>query len=37
LEDRIKFVREKESEKGGFNKLPSEAMEKLQEIIVELK
>lgn len=37
MEDRIKFVREKETERGGFDKLPSEAMEKLQEIIVELK
>jgi len=37
MEDRIKFVRGKETEKGGFDKLPSEAMEKLQEIIAELK
>ncbi|WP_113673008.1 phosphoenolpyruvate carboxykinase (ATP) [Vallitalea guaymasensis] len=35
--DRVNFVKSTETDKGGFNKLPAEALEALQKIVNELK
>jgi phosphoenolpyruvate carboxykinase (ATP) len=35
--DRVNFVKSTETDKGGFNKLPAEALEALQKIVSELK
>ncbi|MCT4685720.1 phosphoenolpyruvate carboxykinase (ATP) [Vallitalea sp.] len=35
--DRVNFVKSTETDKGGFNKLPAEALESLQKIVNELK
>lgn len=37
MNDRIRFVESRETEKGGFDKLPKEALEALQKIVNELK
>ncbi|WP_058485824.1 phosphoenolpyruvate carboxykinase (ATP) [Defluviitalea phaphyphila] len=37
MEDRIKFVESRETEKGGFDKLPKEALEALKKVVSELK
>jgi len=35
MNDRIRFVKERETEKGGFDKLPPEALEVLEEVLHE--
>ncbi|NLM48964.1 MAG: phosphoenolpyruvate carboxykinase (ATP) [Epulopiscium sp.] len=37
MEDRIKFVESRETEKGGFDKLPQEALDALKKVISELQ
>ena len=37
MEDRIRFVESRATEKGGFDKLPDEALEALKKVINELK
>ena len=37
IEDRIKFVESRETEKGGFDKLPQEALDALKKVISELQ
>lgn len=35
MNDRIKFIKEKETERGGFDKLPRETIEVLEKILEE--
>ena len=36
LEDRVKFIESREEAKGGFDKLPNEALEALKKLVIEL-
>ncbi len=36
MQDRIDFVQSRESEKGGLDKLPSDALEALQNVIAQI-
>ena len=37
MEDRARFVQSRETEKGGFDKLPDDALEAIQKVVNEAK
>ncbi|MEG0013167.1 MAG: phosphoenolpyruvate carboxykinase (ATP) [Clostridium sp.] len=37
MQDRVEFIQSRETEKGGFDKLPTDALEALQKVVTEAK
>lgn len=37
MQDRVEFIQSRETEKGGFDKLPTDALEALQKVVAEAK